>query len=196
MNLEYRDLYLSLREDLRSAYGWIWKTRAWAVALAGASAVICVRTLQSSAPSTGVIKDPTAACALVVTGGAIANLAFWYITLVVRKGVVRLGVYLQQLETSENLHHGWETLTVNRESSKQQSPWEEIGEDVPALLACLYLLLAIVLVFWAPSAFTIIALGTTLASLGVCSFWTLHFAKNFRQGTLAEVAGTAHRSED
>ncbi len=197
MPLEENELYASLREDIRSSFTRIWKTRAWGVALAAATGGLCVQVLALDTLTASLtLAQRFVVCSGIVSVGATLNAAFWWVSLVERKGMVHLGTYCWYLEQTGGLRSGWESWTLFREGSQKRGAWQEIGLDVQAWLAGAYFVATLVLLAVSPGRVTVIAV-VLAGSFLVCLVAHTHsFSVNYRQAAVKELLSDLEMVED
>lgn len=163
--MDNSSVYNALRTEIISYTDRIWKTRSWAVILAGAAAALCLRALAYEKVVTGaIITDPILICALTISVSAALNIALWIVTMDLARGIVRLGTYLWAIEEQAGLSSGPEHWALFRHATQLRTFRERLLADIQFWLALAYASASLVLIFvsFTPmrAVLAIIALGS------------------------------------
>ncbi|MBL3529059.1 MAG: hypothetical protein JMN27_11910 [gamma proteobacterium endosymbiont of Lamellibrachia anaximandri] len=119
------EIYKLLKQEIHHRDQLVWKTRNWSILVAGGTIAICLDAFASEPKTFATISNPYLISEIVITGGSIINLFFWYISSAIVRGIIQKGAYLYCLEKKLGINNGWEAWIFKCQT--------KIGIDLPSL---------------------------------------------------------------
>ena len=161
-------LYQETRKELNNDSTRNSTTRSWAVGLAGGVAALSIQKMTSVPDAEALINKQPDIIALVIAGGAFLHIALWYVIHETIKSIIRMGIYLLEIERLEGLERGWEHFVWFREVRGLRLNRARLGGDVMFWIAVAYSVIGVILAVKYTSCLTIIvsAINVFLLAIG------------------------------